>query len=127
MLMTPPIALEPYRAEAPPRTSSTEWMDGGGSSSQWIQPPNASAIGISSNTTRERLAAVEPSPRRETPSVVGVATRELGRRNNSKPGTWRSWSSSEIPAAWRNRWAFRMRVLAGLSPDASGERYAVTV
>ena len=59
--------------------------------------------------------------------MVGFATRELVRRKSSNPGTWRSLSSSEIPAAWRNCWVVRMRVLAGLSPDASGDRYAVTV
>ena len=34
-----------------------------------------------------RLAEVEPSPRRLTPCDVGLATRELDRRNSSTPGT----------------------------------------
>jgi len=35
-----------------------------------------------------------PNPRRETPWLVGLATRLDDRRNSANPGTWRSMSSS---------------------------------
>ena len=98
-LMTPPMALEPYRSLAPPRTSSTLWMASSGCSCQWIHPPMGSLSGTSSSVTSVRLAEVEPRPRRLTPCEVGFATSELERRNSSRPGIWRIWPSRVTAAA----------------------------
>src|ERR1035438_2212770 len=50
-----------------------------------------------SQRTSERLAPLEPRPRRETPWVVGLATSEEVRRKRVNPGIRRRRSSMSAP------------------------------
>src|SRR4051812_17847820 len=127
MFSTPPIALDPYRSLAPPRSTSMRSIASSGSSSQWIHPPTASFSGTSSCVTSVRLADVDPSPRRLTPCDVGFATKELDRRNSSTPGSCLTCASTVNPAVVLSADCDSVLVVTGLSSDASGARYAVTV
>ena len=95
-------------------------MVSGGCSFQWIQPPKPSLRGTRSERTRVRLAAVEPRPRREMPSVVGLATQLDERRKSWKPACcWRR--SSRVRAGYwvRAVWS-RVSVVVVFSADAGG-------
>ena len=84
----------PYRAEPPPRTTSMRSMLSNGTLLQYTHPPKGSFNGTPSNKTRVLLTPLGPMPRRDTPCVVGLATRLLLRRNKLKPGTSRNRSST---------------------------------
>ena len=58
------------------------------------QPPKGSLMGMPSTSTSARLAPLGPTPRSDTPCVVGCPTRLDDRRNKLNDGTWRSKSSS---------------------------------
>ena len=75
----------------------------------------------------ERLAPLAPSPRSETPCVVGFAFRLDERRNIENPTVCRSTSSS-TGAADEAMSAFpSVATLAGVSPIRVSVRLAVTM
>ena len=92
-LITPPTASVPYRLDVPPRTTSIADTASRGMRSQYTHPPKGSLSGMPSSSTRARLAPLAPTPRKDTPWDVGLATRLPDRRKSWKPGTWRSLSS----------------------------------
>src|SRR6185503_20314354 len=92
-LITPPSEPLPYRSEvAPLKTSALSTLTRG-TRVQYTQPPNGLFNGTPSYITSARLAPFAPTPRNETPCVVGFAVKPPERRNNEKPGVWRSTSS----------------------------------
>src|SRR5690606_2250143 len=99
--MTPPNAALPHAVPPAPGTISIPASDSRGTLLHSTQPPNGSLSGTPSSSTSERLAPLGPSPRRETPWVVGFATRLSDRRNRLKPGMLRNVPSTEILAVER--------------------------
>src|SRR6185436_4326255 len=87
MLMTPPIAMLPYRLDDVPSVISTRSTLASGTLVQYTHPPNGSLKGMPSSRTRVRLCPLGPIPRSETPWVVGCATRLLVRRKRLNVGT----------------------------------------
>jgi len=83
--------------------------------SQYTHPPNGSLIGMLSQSTRVRLAPVDPVARSETPCVVGFATTLDERRKRLKPGICRSRSSSSAPGMSCSCPASNVVMAAGVS------------
>src|SRR5947207_10658620 len=98
-LITPPKASFPYKFEAPPRSTSTRSTANRGTRFQYTQPPKASLSGIPSSSTRARLAPLAPTPRRETPCEVGLATRLFERSEERRVGKERRYGWSRAPKA----------------------------
>lgn len=72
-------------------------------------------MGIPSHKTRVLLAPDEPVARKETPWVVGFATRLDDRRNKLNPGTCRNLSSRLLPGIVRSCSWSTTAIDAGLS------------
>ncbi len=89
MFTTPPSAPPPYTSDAPPPKTSTLPMLTRGTCVQYTQPPNGSFIGMPSSNTVARLAPFAPTPRNDTPWVVGFANRLPERRKSENPGACR--------------------------------------
>src|SRR5579884_2778637 len=82
-------------------------------------------MGMLSQRTSVRLAPLEPVARKETPCVVGFATRLELRRNKLKPGIWRSRSSMFMPGMFSICSRSRTVMEAGVSADSVS--FTVTV
>ena len=123
---TPPSAELPYKLEVPPRNTSTLESATRGTRSQYTQPPNGSTSGMPSTITSARLDALPPRPRRETPWADALAVRLPERRNNEKPGTWRSKSSTRRAGFAVTSCAESRIVLPGVSASRISERAAET-
>jgi hypothetical protein len=74
-----------------------------------------------------RLAAVDPRPRREMPSDVGLAMREPARRKSAKPACCERDSSRVTDGySWRSA-DVRVETVLAVSPMGIVDRLAVTV
>src|SRR3954466_15725453 len=116
MLITPPIAILPYRLEDASSVISTRSTLTGGTRDQYTQPPNGSLNGTPSSSTSVRLTPLGPIPRSDTPCAVGCDERLLVRRNRLNVGTCRSTSSATTAGDCRMSLLLRTLTLAGTSP-----------
>src|SRR5579884_2846399 len=116
--MTPPMERSPNTLVEAPREISTRCISWGAKRSQYTQPPKGSFSGMPSQITRVRLAPEPPTPRRDTPCVVGFATMLDVRRNSVKPGTSRRRSSRFTPGVSSMRVRFTVEISAGASVES---------
>src|SRR5688572_3522572 len=91
------------------------------------QPPNGSFSGTPSRRTAVRLAPLAPTPRSETPCVVGFALRLLERRKIENPTDCRKTSSIAGDAADSIALREMIETLAGVSAMRVSILAAVTV
>src|SRR5580693_8046749 len=123
---TPPNASLLYKLDPPSCEISTSEIASAGTRSQYTHSPNGSFSGTPSSSTSARLAPFAPSPRNETPCVVGFAVRLLDRRNKLNPGTCRRSSSSCSAGVFCKSSRVNCTSLAGTSLSSVAARYAVT-
>src|SRR3954466_8050696 len=127
MLITPPIAILPYRLEDASSVISTRSTLTGGTRVQYTQPPNGSLKGTPSSSTSVRLWPLGPMPRSDTPCAVGCAARLLVRLNRLKLGTLRRTSSAVSAGEASMVSLVTTLTLAGTSPSRCSVRVGVTV
>src|ERR1041384_2268360 len=127
MLMTPPIAVLPYRLDVGPSVISMRSTLTSGTRLEYTQPPNGSLNGMPSSRTSVRLWPLGPMPRSDTPCAVGCAARLLVRPNTPQPGTLRKTSSAVSAGDDSIASLVTTLTLAGTSPNLVAVRVGVTV